>query len=505
MTALGDDHHLWITPGGMIFFKLGIPKHLRHHFRTENGKPKDRIVESSGTDSRTEARKFRDKRLGYWRAKFDHLEKGGRLDDILPSEVAERTRSVYDSIRAKVEAAAAQKDFEEFTDAVVAKAIAMYTADHPDVVIPSGLDAYLRALFLAANAADQGLPPPQIPGASSALYAPASPQTTRATSGGETFSEALAAYLSWLENEQQARMATVADFRSRGQKFVDHAGDLPLSAITYDVAKGFEEHVAKSAGNGHAANKARSLCYTVFEHARERRKFDGKNPFEFRGRKHTVRSHDKFTADDLHKLFSSPTFTGREIKPKRYGVRSALPWVAAIGLFTGMRGEEIVQLRRGDLRQEKGVWLLDITPAANAAGKLKTVSSKRMVPVHSALIELGLLDYHKALPKTAERLFPNLPADKKDGKFWPTVSKAFVRWRKSKAVGVHRPPEKLTFHSFRHTFTKTLEDIGVSKNDADRLTGHEVEGITFGLYSGPELKRLAKVIEEVQFDLSRTD
>jgi integrase len=267
--------------------------------------------------------------------------------------------------------------------------------------------------------------------------------------------------------------------------------------VTYDVAKDFVDHVAKNTGNGHAANKARSLCYTVFEHARERRRFDGQNPFKFRGRKHVVHSHDKFTADDLRALFGSATFTKREIKPKKYNVRAALPWVAAIGLYTGARGEEIVQLRRDDLRQENGIWLFDVTPAANTAGKLKTDSSKRKVPVHSALQELGLLDYHRALPKDAERLFPNLPPGR-DGKFWPTVGKAFARWRK--AVGVHRPAEKLDFHSFRHTFSKQLETIGVPQNDAARLTGHEVKGITFGRYSAPELKRLANVIEQIKYD-----
>src|SRR5262249_29027005 len=144
--------------------------------------------------------------------------------------------------------------------------------------------------------------------------------------------------------------------------------------------------------------------------------------------------------------------------------------------------------------QENGIWLFDVTPAA---GKLKTDSSTRKVPMHSALEALGLLDYHKTLPKNAERLFPNLPPGR-DGKFWPTVGKAFARWRK--AVGVHRAAEKLDFHSFRHTFSKQLETIGVPQNDAARLTGHEVKGITFGRYSAPELKRLTNVIEQIKYD-----
>jgi integrase len=474
-----DLKHLWVTGGdhGMIFFKLNLPVDLRHHFRTKDGKLKDRIVESTGTDSRTQARVFRDKRLGYWRAKFEHLRKGGQLGDLLPNEIAAEVQDTYAHTRASLQAEGKE---------VLAALNRMWEQTPQE-------DLLGRQLIRAMMAAEHGLPVPEVPGATPPAPVPAPPAP-----GGETFSQALAAYLTWLKDERQSRDSTVNDFRTRGKKFIDHAGDLPIAAITYDVAKDFVDHVAKNKGSGNAANKARSLCFTVIEHARERRKFDGQNPFKFRGRKHVVHPHDKFTAEDLRGFFRSDMFTERQIKPKKYNVRSALPWVAAIGLYTGARAEEIVQLRRGDLRQENGIWLFDITPAASTTNKLKTEESKRKVPVHSALIKLGLLDYHKALPKNAERVFPNLPAGR-DGKFWKTVGKAFARWRK--AVRVDRPAEKLDFHSFRHTFTKALEDVGVSPNDAARLTGHEVEGITFGLYSAPEIKRLKKVIERVKFEV----
>jgi integrase len=473
-----DLKHLWITTGGMIFFKLNIPKHLRHHFRTNDGKIKDRIVESTGTDSKTQARLFRDKRLGYWRAKFEHLGKGGTLTDMLPDEIAEHVRDAYADTRASLQAQGVE---------------VLATLDRLFARTPQE-DVLGRQLVRAMMAAEHGLPAPDVPGATITLI----PAAGNGNGDGETFAQALDAYLSFLEHEQKKPGGTIRDFRRRAQRFIDHAGDLPLSAIDYDIAKAFEQHVAQT-GNANQANDARSLCHTVIEHARERRKFEGEkqNPFKFRGRKHVEQSHAKFTRDDLHKLFGSPTFTKRQIAPKRYDVGTALPWTAAIGLYTGARGAEIAQLRPGDLRREHGVWFFDFTPAA---GRLKTESSARKTPVHSALIDLGLLDYHKALPKDAERLFPNLPAAKsKDGKFWSAVGKAFARWRK--AAGVHRPPEKLDFHSFRHTFTKALEDVGVSKNDADRLTGHEVDGITFGRYSAPELKRLKKVIERVKFEV----
>jgi hypothetical protein len=205
-----DNKHLWVTPGGMIFFKLAIPRNLRHHFRN-----KDKIVESTRTDSKTAARVFRDKRLGYWRAKFEHLEGGGQLGDLLPNEIAARTRTVYDLMRSKVAAEneADAEAYEKTLDWLVEKAREKF----PDA--PSSSITLARELVRAALAAERGVPLPEIPGAS-----PAQPQPGP---GGETFSQALAAYLAWLKDERQSREATVTDFRTRGQKFVDHAGDLP--------------------------------------------------------------------------------------------------------------------------------------------------------------------------------------------------------------------------------------------------------------------------------------
>jgi integrase len=474
-----DNKHLWITPGGQIFFKLGIPKHLRHHFRTERGTVKDRIVESTGTDSPTAARLFRDKRLGYWRAMFEHLARGGQLGDPLPMRFVPFAEAM--GIQA---AAPEQRTQPDEGDLLLFELDRLL--ERANGRLPPQVQALGRELARAIAAARYGFEAPGVP-------APTPP------SSGETFAQALAAYLTWLKDERQARTTTVADFQRLGQKFLDHAGDLPLSAITYDVAKAFVDRIAADSGNGARANAARSLCYSTIKYAKERTQFTGDNPFEIRNRKHVVRSHAKFTGDDLRAIFGSAKFTRRQTKPKQYDSASALPWVAAIALYTGMRAEEICQLRPGDLRQENGIWLLEVTPDAAAAGELKTDSSKRKVPVHSALKALGLLNYRRALPKNAERLFPNLPARKsKGGKFAPAVGDAFADWRKS--VGVHRPPEKLDLHSFRHTFSKQLETIGVSPNDAARLLGHEVEGLSFGRYSAPELKRLAKVIEQIKYD-----
>ena len=59
----------------------------------------------------------------------------------------------------------------------------------------------------------------------------------------------------------------------------------------------------------------------------------------------------------------------------------------------------------------------------------------------------------------------------------------------------------LCFHSFRHTVAGRLEAAAVSQTDAARVLGHTVAGMSYGVYSsGPGLKRLAAVIEAIEYD-----
>jgi integrase len=65
--------------------------------------------------------------------------------------------------------------------------------------------------------------------------------------------------------------------------------------------------------------------------------------------------------------------------------KAALHWVPWLAAYTGARSGELAQLRRQDVEEIDGVWLLKITPEA---GTVKT-NEVRLVPLHSHLIDLG--------------------------------------------------------------------------------------------------------------------
>lgn len=68
---------------------------------------------------------------------------------------------------------------------------------------------------------------------------------------------------------------------------------------------------------------------------------------------------------------------------------AAKRWVPLLCAFTGARIAEITQLRKEDIRQQNGRWVIRITPDA---GSVNT-GQYRDVPLHHQIIELGFADF----------------------------------------------------------------------------------------------------------------
>jgi integrase len=103
----------------------------------------------------------------------------------------------------------------------------------------------------------------------------------------------------------------------------------------------------------------------------------------------------------------------------------------------------------------------------------------------------------KALPQNGP-LFPGLVRrQSKGGKIGARLGELF----RKKLVALNLKRKGLCFHSFRHSVAGRLEQAAVSQTDAARVLGHAIAGISFGVYSsGPGLKRLAAVVEEISYE-----
>ena len=112
---------------------------------------------------------------------------------------------------------------------------------------------------------------------------------------------------------------------------------------------------------------------------------------------------------ELQLLFRSPVFT-EALRPDG-GRGEAAYWLPLLGLFTGARQGELAPLVVGDVARQDAteITVITITENEERGTRLKTASSRRVVPVHSELIKLGFLDLVKDRRATAGNSAPLFP------------------------------------------------------------------------------------------------
>jgi integrase len=99
-----------------------------------------------------------------------------------------------------------------------------------------------------------------------------------------------------------------------------------------------------------------------------------------------------FSKADLRAIFGSPVYAANWRTEGGQG--EAAFWLPLIGLLTGMRLNEMAQLRICDLRQDEnddGIWFFDVRRTGGRT--TKTASSIRRIPLHPELERMGLLRY----------------------------------------------------------------------------------------------------------------
>lgn len=166
-----------------------------------------------------------------------------------------------------------------------------------------------------------------------------------------------------------------------------------------------------------------------------------------------------YDQEDLANLFTGLSQEVYVKQPHRY-------WIPLVGLFQGMRQNEICQLFLDDIFVDSvsGLDCIRITDDPNRnqileKPNLKSVkndSSRRTIPIHPSLVKLGFLEYVESRRKLKhKRLWENLQTPAVDyydkaGNYSHYVSKWFCgTFRKNHILN---EPELKPFHSLRHTF-----------------------------------------------------
>lgn len=211
--------------------------------------------------------------------------------------------------------------------------------------------------------------------------------------------------------------------------------------------------------------------------------FKGDNPFANQWRDEASTGATRwlpYKVEELNKLFAGDA-------------PSELRWIMLTALFSGMRLNEVCQLRVADVQQDQGVHFFNVG-AEHDGQRVKSEAGFRRVPIHSQIIKAGILKYAKALP--AGQLWPGLKPGGPDRKLSWYVTRQFTAYRRK--VGLLR--RRVNFHSLRKNFVTCLDNSdGVSQADVAAIVGHE-RGFTFDRYSeGKGLPALRAIIERVRY------
>ncbi|ODT85947.1 DUF6538 domain-containing protein [Phenylobacterium sp. SCN 70-31] len=233
------------------------------------------------------------------------------------------------------------------------------------------------------------------------------------------------------------------------------------------------------------------------------------NPFEKLKSKFVVKGAESvkrraYTPAEITAIFTKPMFQGFDgdgkagyrHKPGTTLVRDAKYWLPILALFHGGRLSEMAAARLELFRCVKdeandNIWFFDLTTLI----RVKNDGSKRIVPLHPHMIELGWLDYVQARREAGDRwLFPELNHDSKYG-----AGHEFSKWWGNWCDKNGFPDRTITHHSWRHTWKRRARQSPVKEEMHDVLSGHKGTTVSRGYGEGADIEPLARDMALITF------
>ncbi|HFF1621851.1 TPA: tyrosine-type recombinase/integrase [Yersinia enterocolitica] len=196
-------------------------------------------------------------------------------------------------------------------------------------------------------------------------------------------------------------------------------------------------------------------------------------------------------------IVSYEPFQLHQIESLLFEAEEEIRDVILIGLYSGMRLDEICSLKITEIITIEGIRCFNIT-------KSKTKAGVRCVPIHSKLIDI--VDKYLSMANGEYLLIHANQVKRKDGKTGPYYSQKFTRLRNSV---LPLATDRQVFHSLRGMFITELDRAGVPEQRIGAITGHteqKAKTEAFRTYSrGARMKELAGYVEMVNYNFKLED
>ena len=278
------------------------------------------------------------------------------------------------------------------------------------------------------------------------------------------------------EESRRIKKSTLVRKQKRIHEFIKWNGDDLIKKVTKESAGRFLTEYIMPQQLAYSTTKAFVLDLSTFFSLCKDRGMLENNPFENLTstiKKSTTDTNENkrenWTQDDLVHLFKS------------LNVKDNLWALSAIGLYSGMRLEEICSMKTKHVKDG----FMSIKGG-------KTTAALRVVPVHHVINDL--VEY--LISKSYDGyLLVGLKSGGHDNKRSWNIQKRFGRFRNK--IGI---TETKKFHSLRKNFSTALENSQVPENIAQQLVGHSKKSMTYSLYSqGASDDVLKDAIEKVTY------
>ncbi|EOX4279240.1 tyrosine-type recombinase/integrase [Vibrio cholerae] len=177
--------------------------------------------------------------------------------------------------------------------------------------------------------------------------------------------------------------------------------------------------------------------------------------------------------------FKHGYFTEAKRSKKTIEAMKFIKWIPQLAAITGARLNEILQLRKGDIKQsDNGLcWFIDINDKDDNV--LKNKSSARIVPLVNGAygfdLELFLNEVVNTCNDDSDNIFRLKNSDRQLNSI--KIGKLLKAYRDNHSEA----PETLTMHSFRHTMATLCLNKKMPESFAKEILGH-TQSITYGLY-----------------------
>lgn len=275
------------------------------------------------------------------------------------------------------------------------------------------------------------------------------------------------------------------------------AGCLPAELTFNEVAKWLETGLVGLAQN--TRHSRFTWAGVIWHFSRTRGKFPRTTPCPFEGlRVRKSKSNDtrrwEFSHDELKVIFGAPTLQTARAVSIHAGY-----WLPLLALYQGARLEELTGLEVADIQDSKTAGLTIRLRENETRPRLKNDHSRRRLPLHPKLLQLGFQDYVSAAREAQVRqLFPSLASSDSFGEAYVAHVRSLI------SVDPKEPERILGMHCFRHNWETAKRDslVSVDLTAARYLLGRKIEEGSAALYgSEAGLPKLLQELGRISYDI----